>query len=196
MKEMVFRLPIFLMSLFVGLWLAGCNNEPKAEPIPLEKTPEEEAQRSGGLGLHLPAFEIHHGKTEKCKYGEGSSPCLRQGEERKFRLSITDVSKEGRMIGFLFNFDRSAHRLADMRETVRAFLPADSRLIRTYSAERGLKTVETPDDVPVDLYHSDWLEQRLPESAWRSIPGGGGECRERVQNLEHSMQSTTQEEHS
>ena len=158
MKGMVFRLPIFLMSVFVGLWLAGCDNP---EPIPLEKTPEEEALRSGGLGLHLPAFEILHGKTERC----GKDPCLKEGKE-SVSLDFAETSPEERIIRFLFRFNDSAD-LAKMRETVRAFLPTDSRLVRTYSVERGLETIETPGDLPVDLYHSAWLEQRLPESAWR-----------------------------
>ena len=67
-KESFFRLGIFLMSVFVGLWLVGCD---KSDPIPLEKTPEEEAQHSGGLGLHLPAFELLHGKTERCGKDSG-----------------------------------------------------------------------------------------------------------------------------
>ena len=165
MKGIIFRPGIFLMSVFVGLWLAGCD---KPEPIPLEKTPEEEAQRSGGLGLHLPAFEIHHGKTEIC--GEVKSlhhPCLRQD---KVRVHITRMPQEERIIDFMFKFNHGTN-LAQMRETVRAFLPADSRLIKTYSAERGLETVESLYDLPVDLYHSAWLEQRIPESARRGILG-------------------------
>ena len=174
MKGMVFRLPIFLMSLFVGLWLAGCNNEPKAEPISLEKTPEEEALRSGGLGLHLPAFEIHHGKTERCSASRGNLPCLRREDEKGDWLRVTRMDEGGRMTDFMFSFADSA-RLADMREVVRTFLPTDSRLVKTYSIDSEIKTIESLYDSPVDLYHSTWLEQRLPESAWRSISGGGGE---------------------
>ena len=149
-RGMVFRLPIFLMSVFVGLWLTGCD---KPEPIPLEKTPEEEAQRSGGLGLHLPAFELLHGKTEICGEIKGlQHPCLRQD---KVRVHITKMPQEERLIDFMFKFNHGTN-LAQMREVVRAFLPAGSRLIKTYSADRGLKTVETLYDMPVELYHSAW----------------------------------------
>ena len=163
MRGSIFRPGIFLVSVFAGLWLAGCD---KPEPIPLEKTPEEEAQRSGGLGLHLPAFELLHGQTERC----GKDPCLPRGGERKFRVRVTEMDEEGRMTDFMFSF-ADGSRLADAREVVRTFLPTDSRLVKTYSIDSEIKTIESLYDSPVDLYHSAWLEQRIPESARRGILG-------------------------
>lgn len=71
-----------------------------------------------------------------------------------------------------FLFDLRTMELVEARQYVRAFLPKDNQLIKTYSnAYPDDKVYESVHAIPIDLYHSVWLEKRIPESVWKSFRG-------------------------
>ena len=66
--------------------------------------------------------------------------------------------------------------VAPIREKLKPFLPADARLLDTYSyefdGEPGLDLNNRSNSI-VDIYHSDWLATRFTDNQWRKegMPG-------------------------
>ncbi|NJN66158.1 MAG: hypothetical protein HC884_05310 [Chloroflexaceae bacterium] len=113
-------------------------------------------EMSQGIGLDLETWEQEHGAPE------GEVAGFIAYNEGAFRV----IPHKNNHIWYLERIwgDEAALPLDDAREIARRFIPQDATLLETYHDHSST----------VDVYHSEWLIQRYPESmAWPGMQPPG-----------------------
>ena len=118
------------------------------------------SQASGGLGLTLKEWELHHGKGTKATggflqyehYGD-----VKQGAP--FRYAVMPLSDRVWFLVYQTDESKDLIPIADARALAAQLIPLDSQQVST-STDR--------DGNPMDVFVSDWLIGQFPADEWKN----------------------------
>lgn len=117
-----------------------------------------EVDRYYGLGVTKEKWEAKYGAPDGCFDSFGVTQC-HYGNPSK----IVDFTRDKPIQLIMFDWVPKKS-MSEALKAVKAFIPADSKLIKTYTANSGAK---------VDLFRSKWLEEQWGDDVDASTWHGG-----------------------